>query len=192
MYGLLKNFHFEGQHSQEHIVKIVRRHWFNILQQYFFIFLGVIILGAFPLLFSEINSTPVTLSFGFSNSPYIVPFFQSLFALLIWVIAFIIWIDYYFDVWIITNERIVNIEQRGLFIRQVSELKFSNIQDVTTEVQGLIPTLLNFGNVYVQTAGTKTRFNFRKVPNPYKLKALIMNMKDTSCPLPSVHKNNNL
>ena len=183
MYSLLKNFHFEGQHSQEHIIKIVRRHWFNILQQYFFILVGIVILAALPTFFSQVM--PFWGFSGFTDSSYIIPFFQSLFALLIWVIAFIIWIDYYFDVWIITSERIVNIEQRGLFIRQVSELKFANIQDVTTEVQGLIPTLLNFGNVYVQTAGTKTRFNFRKVPNPYKLKALIMNLKDSSCPLPS-------
>ncbi len=192
MYNLLKNFHFEGQHNQEHIIKIVRRHWFNILQQYIFIIFGIVLVVSFPF-FLQLNNSEIIFTFWNSNNnPYIIPFLQSLFALLIWTTAFIIWIDYYFDVWIITSERIVNIEQRGLFIRQVSELKFSNIQDVTTEVEGLIPTVLNFGNVYIQTAGTKNRFHFRKVPNPYKLKALIMNMKDNSCPLPSSSKDTTL
>jgi len=65
-----------------------------------------------------------------------------------------------------------------LFVRSVSELKFAKIQDIHTEVTGLIPTILNYGDVYIQTAGTKERFLFRKVPDPYKLKGMIMNMQN--------------
>lgn len=85
-----------------------------------------------------------------------------------------VWIDYFFDVWIITNERIINIEQKGLFVRTVSELKFSRIQDVTSEVSGMIPTILNFGDVKIQTASEEDMFLFRHVPDPYHIKDVIM------------------
>jgi hypothetical protein len=94
-------------------------------------------------------------------------------------VFFIIWIDYYFDVWIVTNERIVNIEQKGLFSRGISELELENIQDITVEVLGIIPTFLNYGNLYVQTAAEKERFIFKHVPDPYAIKDLIMNLQKT-------------
>ncbi|MDX9913774.1 MAG: PH domain-containing protein, partial [Candidatus Moranbacteria bacterium] len=78
---------------------------------------------------------------------------------------------------IITNERIVNIEQKALFIRTTSELKFDKIQDISINIVGLIPTVLNFGDVHVQTAGNTERFLFHKVPDPQKIKSLIMNMQ---------------
>jgi uncharacterized membrane protein YdbT with pleckstrin-like domain len=72
----------------------------------------------------------------------VVLFAQNFFMLVIWIYGFMIWIDYYFDIWIITSERIINIEQKGMFTRKVSELRFQKIQDVTTEVIGFLPTIL--------------------------------------------------
>jgi len=164
-----KNFSFRGQRPGEKIVKIVRRHWFNILQQYFIVFLFVF------LLFLGLQVLPAYLSFDENKN--IFWFIASTFATITWIYSFIIWIDYYFDVWIITDTRIVNVEQKALFVRTVSELKFAKIQDIHTEVKGLIPTILNYGDVYIQTAGTKERFLFRKVPDPYRLKGMIMNMQ---------------
>ncbi len=165
-----KNFSFRGQQPGEKIIKIVRRHWFNILQQYFVIFLFI------ALLIVGMQVLPLYLDF--EENKTIFWFVGSTFSVIIWLYAFIVWIDYYFDVWIITDARIVNIEQKALFVRSVSELKFAKIQDIHTEVTGLIPTILNYGDVYIQTAGTKERFLFRKVPDPYKLKGMIMNMQN--------------
>jgi uncharacterized membrane protein YdbT with pleckstrin-like domain len=95
----------------------------------------------------------------------------------IWITFFLIWIDYYFDVWIITDRRVVNIEQKGLFNRQVSELELLRIQDITTEVTGVIPTILNYGDVFIQTAGENPRFIFRQVSDPYGIKDTLMNLQ---------------
>lgn len=164
-----EQFHFHGQHNGEIIIKIIRRHWFNILEQYFII-IGVISLMAasfwfLPMHFSQNNEMPIFF------------FIESFLAIILWIYSFIIWVDFYFDVWIITNERIVNIEQKALFVRTISELKFDKIQDTSVEIIGLIPTILNFGDVYVQTAGTTERFLFRKISDPQKIKSLIMNMQ---------------
>lgn len=165
-----KNFHFHGQYSNEEIIKVVRRHWFNIFQQYILIIAMIIILILGIQILPEF--------FDFSQYDTELLFIESLVAIILWLFIFIIWIDFYFDVWIITDNRIVNIEQKALFIRHISELKFSKIQDVSTEVEGLIPTVLNYGDVHIQTAGTKGRFLFHKVPDPYKLKGLVMDMQN--------------
>ncbi len=167
------NFHFKGQKDNESIIMIVRRHWFDIFKQMLLIFFMLAALFGslvyLPLLFPIFTETTM-------RSLFI--FLENSFALFIWIILFLVWIDYYFDVWIITTKRIVNIDQKGLFIRTVSELEFDKIQDVTTEVTGVISTFLNFGNVYIQTAGEKERFVFKQVPNPYAIKDLIMNLEE--------------
>ncbi|KKP59066.1 MAG: hypothetical protein UR51_C0001G0026 [Candidatus Moranbacteria bacterium GW2011_GWF1_34_10] len=164
-----EKFHFHGQHNGEIIIRIIRRHWFNILEQYF------IIIGILFLMLLSIQILPMYFA---SNADLPIFFFiESFLMIILWIYSFIIWIDFYFDVWIITNERIVNIEQKALFIRTISELKFDKIQDVSIEIFGLIPTILNFGDVHVQTAGNTERFLFHKVPDPQKIKGLIMNMQ---------------
>ncbi|MFH1171086.1 MAG: PH domain-containing protein, partial [bacterium] len=74
------------------------------------------------------------------------------------------WVDYYLDIWILSTKRIVNIEQRGLFSRVVSELLLDKVQDVTVEVHGVIPTMLHYGDIMIQTAGESPRFHFDDIP----------------------------
>lgn len=171
----MKNFnqyHFKGQKQHEEILLVVHRHWFDILSQFFIIFIMLLMFFGgfvfFPLFFP---------SFSENYGQNLFLFLQNLFFIAIWMFFFIIWIDYYFDVWIVTNERIVNIEQKGLFSREVSELELENIQDITVDVLGVIPTFLNYGELYVQTAAEKERFVFHNVPNPYVIKDRIMNLQ---------------
>ncbi len=162
-------YHFQGQRPSEVILSVVHRHWFNILMHFF-------VLAGFTLLvFGSIFLLP--LSFPGLETPatrILFLFIQNTLLLFLWLYGYLIWIDYYFDVWIVTNERIINIEQKGLFVRIVSELQFSRIQDVTTSVNGLIPTILNFGDVTIQTAAEEEQFLFRQVPDPYRVKDLLM------------------
>jgi hypothetical protein len=78
--------------------------------------------------------------------------------------SFANFIDYYLDVWIVTNERVINIEQKGLFSREVSEKELHKMQDITSDVDGFWATMLNYGDVYIQTAGEKERFVFKHIP----------------------------
>ena len=169
------NCHFREQHENEEIFAVIHRHWFNILTHFLIILLfSLLLIASFlflPFFFPEIAAT--------ENARFFV-FIESTFFIFIWLFGFLTWIDYYFDVWFITNERIVNIEQKGLFVRQISELDFSRVQDVTATVEGVIPTVLNFGDVHVQTAGEKERFVFRQVPDPSRVKDTIMRLSKNS------------
>lgn len=166
-------FHFQGQKEGEVILAVLHRHWFNILTQMLLILALIIMLGLSAIYLPIVFPNIVLLSGG-----NFFVFFEISGAMFIWVLFFILWIDYYFDAWIVTNKRIVNIDQKGLFVRNVSELELENIQDVTTEVCGMIPTFLNYGNVFIQNAGQVERFIFQNVPNPYAVKDLIMNLQE--------------
>lgn len=165
-------FHFKGQKEGESILLVVHRHWFDILSQFFVVtVLFIVFLALFfyaPYFFPYLDE--------FYGQKLFL-FFQSIFLVFLWFFSFILWVDYYFDVWIVTNERVVNIEQKGLFSRDVSELQLENIQDITVEVLGIIPTFLNYGNLFIQTAAERERFLFRHVTNPYAIKDLIMNLQ---------------
>lgn len=148
---------------------IIRRHWF--------IMVGPILVLIFFLIFPSIF---------FTASPYFYPaikenreiqpminFSLSIYILILILYLFIWWSDYYLDIWIITNKRLIDIEQKGLFNRHVSEMNVDNIQNVTIQIEGIIPTLLKFGNLLVETAG-EGQFKIKDAPNLYQAKDLLL------------------
>ncbi len=172
MEHLFTKYHFDGQRSDEEILLVLHRHWFDILSQFFIIFVMLV------LFFGSYGLTAFFYgSFDDQSLRPLFAFMRNLFFIFTWITFFIIWIDYYFDVWIVTDQRIVNIEQNGLFARETSELRLEKIQDVATDVRGLIPTFLNYGNIEVQTAAEQEKFIFKNIPDPYAVKDLIMKLQ---------------
>jgi len=165
-------YRFKDLRQDEKIIKVIHRSWFYLFQQFFFLIVIVIvfILGIFfvPIFFPDLVG---------KIDRSIVLFAQNFFLLAIWLYGFMLWIDYFFDIWIITSERIINIEQKGMFARKASELRFQKIQDITTEVTGFMPTIFNYGDVRIQTAGENEEFIFRTIPDPYNTKNIIMNLQ---------------
>jgi len=149
----------------------LRRHWVVVLK----IVLINLCLAAIPAIFfiAIVNYT------NYFTSETLVAFFTlmaSAFYLFVILYAFTNFVDYYLDVWIITNQRVINIEQKGLFARVVSEKDLGQMQDITSDVAGFWATLLNFGNVHIQTAGEKERFVFKQVPFADEVSRRISNL----------------
>lgn len=170
---MYEEINFPGQREGETIILFLRRHWFIFFMRLLLIIVSIIVLIAIYFIFFSLNS-------NFQESAYhnLFLFGESLATLFVWNFFFILWLDYYLDAWIVTNERIINIEQRGFFMRNISELKLTKIQDVTSEITGVIPTLLNYGNIYVQTAAEKERFTFYQIPNPNYVKNVIVKLQE--------------
>ncbi len=168
-----KDLNFPGQYKNEKIVLFLRRHWFILGAKVAgLIFFTLLILIAYYLV--------LRLMPGITESdfyPIIVVILISA-GLFIWAKFFAIWNDYYLDVWIVTTERIINIEQEGMFRRIASEQKINRVQDITTEIKGFFPTIINYGHVYVQTASTRERFIFEQVARPYEVKKIILDLHD--------------
>lgn len=160
---------FIAQKSYEKIIYFLRRDTIVYLKQLIlFVFLLAIPVGlylffqnTFPSLFQNSIIYPLLLLLA------------SVYYLTVWLVAFTAFIDYYLDFWIVTNDRIINVEQR-LFARTVSELELYKIQDVTGQSKGFLQTMFDYGNVYVQTAGATERFNFEEVPGPREVASRII------------------
>jgi hypothetical protein len=169
---MLSKYHLPNKLDGEKIIRIMRRDLFILFKK----IIGFLFLIILPLLFFYfiILSQPELMR-GEVSYPVII-LCTSAYYLFIWLFFFFSFIDYYLDVWIITSERIINIEQKGFFSRVISEQKLFRIQDVTSEVNGLFPTIMNYGDVFVQTAGTKVRFKFREVPNPNNVRDTIIKL----------------
>lgn len=163
--------HFE---SNEKIIAIFRKHWIDLLGEGF----GLVTIAAIPLLLFGIFYSSF-FSFLPSNHITLLAFFYILFLMLVWVFGFILWVNYYLDMWILTDKRLVHIEQHHLFSREISSLHLDNIQDVTIQVHGLIQTLLKVGEIHVQTAAMQKEFVIRNATHPQKVKHLIMRAHTT-------------
>src|SRR3989338_9956396 len=151
--------------TNEKIILVLRRHPFIIFAKIFFWLMVALLPLIFHLTLEEV------LAGLFNNNLFlpIVILFLSIYYLYLWLFIFHSFVDYYLDIWIVTDERIINIEQRGLFDRVVSEQKLYRVQDVTSELKGFFSTILNYGTVHIQTAGEEQRFIFEQVPDPYNV-----------------------
>lgn len=151
--------------DDEVVVYEVRRHWFIISMR----MLIIVVLFFMPLLaYSFIRVTPVTFITAEGSVAVLFMFLFMIWVLFIWILAMIFWTDYYLDVTIITNKRLIRVEQNGLFSREISYLDLENIQDVKSEVHGLIATYLNFGHLTVQTAAQRREFIIHSIDKPFE------------------------
>lgn len=154
--------------EDEHVLLVLHRHWFVIVRELtavlVLIFFGAIaftLRETFYPIFDESLLTPLS------------TFLFAVYALVLLEFVFVLWINYRLDVWIVTTRRVIDVEQRGLFNREISEFLIARVQDVTTEVPTVIATLLNFGTMTIHTAGGKS-FIVYDVPRLEDAKKIIL------------------
>jgi uncharacterized membrane protein YdbT with pleckstrin-like domain len=161
-----------NQAENERTIFFLRRHWFTISP----VLMGFIValllpIGAYALISyraPEFLADPARFTLFVLGA--------SMFFLYAWLFLFMNFLDWFLDIWIVTDHRIVNIEQSGLFGRTMSELMLYNVQDVTSEVKGFLHTVFNYGIIEIQTAGEKDRFIFENVPHPDHLAKRILEL----------------
>jgi len=165
--------------ENEKVYIIQRRHkfvlWRNAASA-LLVFLIILVSGT-VLIFSDV-SWPEWLAEALPalaeiNLKAFLLFSLSVLFLVFWIVLFVIIAVYYLDCWIVTNERTIHTELKGLFNRLTSTVQHDKIQDISVEIKGILPTFLRYGNLYIQTAGGFRKFVCRDIPEPQKLKDLI-------------------
>lgn len=162
--------------NEERIIRIVRKHWFVLLSDLFVLvfFIGlpsILIFGAEKLVTAGIIAVS-------GSTIYAGGFFLFAWLAIVWMIAWNIWTDYYLDVLIITDKRIFDIDQKGLFRRTSSSFRIDRIQNITVEIKGIIQTILDFGTLRLETAGEREDFVATFIKNPYEIKKFINVLQD--------------
>jgi uncharacterized membrane protein YdbT with pleckstrin-like domain len=94
----------------------------------------------------------------------------------LWVFGFGVWLDFYLDKMLLTNQRVIEIEQRGLFSREISSLNLESIQDVTIESHGIIQTFFKLGDIHVQTSGAQRQVSMTYLAHTEHAKNIIMDL----------------
>jgi hypothetical protein len=157
----------------ERIISEKRRHWFFLavkLAVVVFMAILPLVAGGFLL------ATPIVPVTDYGLSAFLG--FYVLWLFLLWVSVFYMWTVFILDMWIITDKKFIDIEQIGLFHREIATLSLEDVQDVTVEVAGIFATWLDFGKVTVQTAGQEREFIIGGIRNPYDFKQTILESCD--------------
>ena len=102
--------------------------------------------------------------------------FASIYYLFVVLYFYTYFVTFYLNLTVITNDRIVDISQNGLFSRTIAEIDLYLIQDATSEIKGFFPTLFDYGNVMLQTAGAVPRCTLRDVSHPHQLRKKLLDM----------------
>ncbi|MEX2028134.1 MAG: PH domain-containing protein [Candidatus Curtissbacteria bacterium] len=151
---------FEGQEHGEKVILFLRPHAITLIPS----LVLIIFLMFLPFLLGVFGALV-----GFDLS-FLTPS-QSFFAIIFWYLvvlayAFYRFIFWYFNVYLLTNERIVDFDFKGLLHKEISYARLQQIEDVSPKMRGFFSTFFHFGNVFVQTAAERPEFEFHHVANP--------------------------
>jgi membrane protein YdbS with pleckstrin-like domain len=78
----------------------------------------------------------------------------------------------------LTDRRLIVIRQAGFFERDVTELPFSKMHEVSYRVKGFWPTLCRYGTIVIESAGSDRPIEMACVSDPNALKDLIIDLRD--------------
>jgi hypothetical protein len=145
-------YQFQGQRSNEEVLVICRQHPFSLLKR--LIFAGLVLL--FPLLVDVF--IPVG---GVLAGSIVICLVLGLG--LLWH-AWSLWWNTTF---LLTTERIVLLEQFGMFNREFAEVPLGSIVQVSHDVKGILPTLLGFGSIRVAAGAARDALVLPNLPEPY-------------------------
>lgn len=162
---------FPSQQPNEKIYLVFREHWFRLFIKFAIVGLLFILPSVVRLFLFDFYQLAQS-----ADARAIISLFLQIYYLGLIFSLFIIWVLYYLNLGIVTEVRLVDIDQRGLLKHEVSELNLDTIEDVSSETIGLFGNLLDYGTVYVQTAGTKERFEFDKIHHPKKVAGVILTL----------------
>lgn len=163
-----------NQKAGEQTVTLLRRHWIVLAKTIALLITSALIpVAVYLLLLSEF---PAVL--GDQTLAPLIALFGSFYYLAVWLFVFQEIVDYYLDTWILTTERVLDIEQFGLFRRETTECHLASVVDVTSETKGMLETFLKFGDVIIKTAGEKGLLVFKQVPNPEEVRRLVLKLVD--------------
>lgn len=163
--------HFPGQKDDEIIKCIVRKHWVIFI----FLFIKAAMLVVVPaaimafLIFDRIIPESYQL---------ISTAFFLLYLLFAYTVVYIGWQNEELDTVIITNERIVNIDQVSFLHRTISETSLAHLSDVRGQQKGIFGDLLNYGMVELFSGNHKSLSKIQYVGVPFKIAEEILEARN--------------
>jgi hypothetical protein len=127
---------FDGQRDDETVLFVFRRHIIAMRKGFYGLAIPFVI-GSIPFLILSDRLELLWLAFGSLGLGILIFFYH--------------WIGWYYSVFIVTNQRIQQTSQTGLFGKTVIDLSLSKIQNISYNVPGFTGEVLGFGTIVIQT-----------------------------------------
>lgn len=163
----------------EAVLQVVRKHWFIITIELLSVLAMIIVPFAIIISYNFLPSTLTLADISLSDYTGYIVFGFACWMLFSLLTGFTIWTHYYLDLWVITDRRIILVDQISFFNRNVSIFRLERLQDIEFKINGIIPTLLNYGTLQAQTAGAhESNFATKGLPDPRGLQATIQKAMD--------------
>lgn len=145
----------------EQVIKVIKIHWIAYVILWFHIFITFSM--NFIVLFTLWNTA-----------------LSLLIISMLWTISLVIlyiqWINYELDMFLITNNRIIWVEQVGFLNRTVSETSLAQIQEVNSITKWFFANIFNYWDIAIQTAWNKTSLMMTMAPDPVQEARIIKNI----------------
>jgi len=161
--------------KDERIILQVHRHWFFLVTH---AILLVIVLMLPCIAWWVLVQLGVVVA-GAIN-PGAVWVLILLWSLVGWTLYFKFFTLYWLDVWVITNKRVIDVDYKRLFDRDIAMLRIERVEDVQVRVRGVLGNLLRFGSVSVQSAGAQREFVIDQIATPETVRDAILTYSGTS------------
>lgn len=161
---------FQSQKEDTDVLVFLRAHWITKLSW----IIATAILAIFPIAISIITQTAGIVFISIpKNYNLILMLFYYLF---VFGYAFSNFLTWFYNVMIVTNKEIIDLDYSNLVYHDVSATNVNLVEDVNYTVTGFIRTFFNYGNLFVQTAGGKENIEAVSVPKPSKVARIILNL----------------
>lgn len=162
------NYRFEGQDPDEKILLLLRAHPITNLPW--------IILAISVFLIPWILPKVATyIGFSFVSIPQIFLLaFLIINYLLVLIIVFEGFLYWYFNVYIVTNKNIVDVDFHSILFKNIDVAPLRNIEDTSSSMGGILNAIFHYGHVFIQTAGTSRNIDLADIPRPHHVADFIL------------------
>lgn len=163
-YCLNPNVRLETQGVNEQVLLVMRAHPITQLHWIFntiILFILLIVLNI--LLFSFLTARQIL--------------FTNIFGIVI--LLSYVWFNFlswFFNVGVITNLRIIDIDFISVIYKEVTEARLDKVEDITSKSGGYFQSFFDYGNVFIQTAGTEINIEFENISKPSEVVRVISDL----------------
>ncbi len=154
---------FETQEDGEDVVLFLRQHIVVLVPSIFLI--AILLLT--PLLVIPFLLRFLTLPIDIPPRYFVVG--TAFWYVMTFGVAIMSFLRWYYNIYIVTNKRIVDIDFLHLLYKEFSEARLEKVQDLNFKSGGIFAAFFDYGDVYVETAGESPNIEFLAVPKPVKV-----------------------
>ena len=156
-----RNVHFATQNKGEKVFILLRRHFitnFSWFVSNIFYMLSPPIAYVIVHLFDQSVTDFVSLK--------VITLLIVIYYSLVFTNVLRQFVDWYFNIYIVTDERVINYSFTPFVSREITELNLQDIEDIKEEDIGILASFFNYGNLSVFTAADQSVIKFHYIPNP--------------------------